>query len=474
MKSILVLLSTTTYLLAQGPLTPPAGPPAPTMKTLAEIANLVSDASTEAGNARFFAQKAQQAVANHTLITSNTGTYTITEPGTYTVTADRVAPSGAASIRVQASDVIIDLNGFSITPTNTTSVGIFTDSNIHGLTVRNGTIIGCNQAISSELTGCDRLRVEKVTALDCTGAVFAGNDNCLFSDCVIRGVAGTTTAIDCSANSVVRNTQITLVAGRGIQGTNGAVAVTDCSVTGGDSFGISLGGVGSSINRSIVTSNTSGGIWCSASSSSILHTMVHGCGGYGIQVGSNSRIESCVASQNTSSGTSSGGMLAGANSLVIGCTASGNLNTHAAPDQSKGAGIVLSGPGCIASGCTAGANTGAGIVANVDNCTVRDNHASGNGTGTGVGAGIYVAGSRNRIEGNYTSDNKTGFLVRLGASKNILVRNTAGNNATNNWNIPTNNFVAPVVAAAATPAFTGNTGGTALGSTDPNANFTLP
>lgn len=77
---------------AQGPLTPP-GPPAPVMKTLAQIEPRV-------------------------VLPGGTTTRVISQPGNYVLAGDITVPD-IDGIRIEADDVTLDLNGFTIATTAT-------------------------------------------------------------------------------------------------------------------------------------------------------------------------------------------------------------------------------------------------------------------------------------------------------------------------------------------------------------------
>ncbi len=96
----------------------------------------------------------------------------------------------------------------------------------------------------------------------------------------------------------------------------------------------------------------------------------------------------------------------------------------------------------------------------VAGCTLHKNVKAGISIGVGCNA--------NRVEGNESADNAKGFDVS--GTRNFIRRNGAGGN-TVNWDIATAN-VCLVVKASLAPAISGDSGGTAPGSTDPNANFT--
>ncbi len=206
----------------------------------------------------------------------------------------------------------------------------------------------------------------------------------------------------------------------------------------------------------------------------------------GLRTGTSSTLSDCIANRN---GT---GFDANWNSTLTACVANGNdgdgfeissssiLSRCASEGNARYGFDVVN--GCILNACTATGNTLVGFYTQ-EGCTLHACVAMLNGAegisvsrisllsaclANGNSVGIRAGGNQNRIEGNETSGNATGFLVA--GSGNFISRNTARGNTTN-WNIVAGN-VCLVVQATAAGAISGNAGGTAPGSTDPNANFT--
>lgn len=98
-----------------------------------------------------------------------------------------------------------------------------------------------------------------------------------------------------------------------------------------------------------------------------------------------------------------------------------------------------------------------------------NNVCSVNGYNENDGAGIYVTSPGCRIEGNVVAYNDRGIEVE--STGNFIARNTASSN-TVNWVVAASNVCLVVQATPTAAAINGDSGGTAPGSTDPNANFT--
>ena len=107
---------------AQGSLTPPAGPPVPGMKTLDQIEPRTPvNATTCPGDASF--------------------QFIIKKPGSYYLTGDLLGESGKSGIYITVPDVVLDLNGFTLTGVPGASRGIQLSSpNAENTVLRNGIV----------------------------------------------------------------------------------------------------------------------------------------------------------------------------------------------------------------------------------------------------------------------------------------------------------------------------------------------
>jgi len=114
---------------AQGPLAHP-GAPAPTMKTLTEI----FDQGTTT-------QQSVSALKNDPRTFITTAPFTITVSGSYVLGANLTVAAGDA-ITISASNVTLDLNGFTISSTHPSGLGtaVLMNSGVHGIRIYNGSI----------------------------------------------------------------------------------------------------------------------------------------------------------------------------------------------------------------------------------------------------------------------------------------------------------------------------------------------
>jgi len=230
--------------LVAGPLTPPAGPVAPTFKTLADV---------------------QPRTAVQSLSGDNGARYVISQPGSYYLTGNITGVANMDGIRVTASGVSIDLCGFKLDGAGVGYYGVnLGPAAIEGVSVRNGTLAnwawGGVYGVSA--SGCE---LESLRVLSCDTALHPGPGSVIRS-CEARGGAN---AFVTEGNSRIENcaaggySQIGYLVGDGsaaIQcsssgGTCGFIAysnnasIIDCVARGGTQ-GIDLpGGGGNRVER---------------------------------------------------------------------------------------------------------------------------------------------------------------------------------------------------------------------------------
>lgn len=168
--------SLTPAAFAQGALTPP-GAPAPSMKSLGEIDASLTTLTALAG-------KIESRIPIDTLPGDATAVRIISAPGSYFLRGNLTSPSdGVAGIRVAASGVVIDLNGFSMIGTGANSNANAVDAisgGVERVIVRNGVIIGWRTGVRTGM----RSLVEHLVLRD---SLYDGVS--MYEDSVARHVA---------------------------------------------------------------------------------------------------------------------------------------------------------------------------------------------------------------------------------------------------------------------------------------------
>jgi hypothetical protein len=386
LSSLCVLTSSS---FGQGSLTPP-GTPAPTMKSLDQIASTgIAINST------------------NTPSTSSNDDFTISSPGSYYLTGN-LALTTANGIEVTVAGVTIDLNGFQISGSGS-NTGVTIDSAANGCVVRNGSISGfTNGVIGSFSPRPHGGSFRQLNVSACGFGLFAGDgwqiDGCHAHD----------------------NTQESILAGAGS-------TLTNCTATSNQGTAFDCGNNVTMNNCAAYNNNGSFGI-ITGSGSTLTNCAAYSNIGIGIYAGPGSTLANCIASSNTAGGGNPGdGIYAVSGSTLTNCTASSNTNS-----------AIFSGDGCTITNCT-GQGSGVGIRTGSDSkingCTASGNGdgidytsnclITGNNSSENSANGFHSFGSLNRIDGNTAMRNSgTGFLAN-GAIGDYVIRNTAGGNTPN-------------------------------------------
>ncbi|MBX9735455.1 MAG: right-handed parallel beta-helix repeat-containing protein [Phycisphaerales bacterium] len=414
--SALALLITGAALYA-GPLTPPAGPVAPTLKTLTEV-------------------EPRTAINPATATGSSTSVVVISQSGSYYLTANLVGAASKHGITIAASGVTLDLNGFEVIGNGDTS-GDFdgirvASANIKNVTVRNGHVRNW---------GADGIDI----------ANFVGTAGAHIEN--VRSTGNGGTGIACSTtNGVVINCLASENNGTGISATR---LISGCSSVDNGGIGLAVGQGGSILN-SVSFSNDGDGI-STGFSSTVAHCTSGSNGGNGVVASNGTTITDSSFTGNFGSGINV------FNSITIrGCTAVSNQLWGIDTDAS-----------CLIENSTANSNTLGGIRSG-SRSVIRNNIANGNATGTEIGPGILMTGSDARIEGN--SCNTNDFGIDIDGTGNIIIRNTCAGN-TQGFIIAADNFYGPIIdrriptPVSGTAAVIGFSATSTLGSSDSNANF---
>ncbi|MEO0580045.1 MAG: right-handed parallel beta-helix repeat-containing protein [Pseudomonadota bacterium] len=238
--------------LAQlGPLTPPAGPISDTVPDLSQIAQQVSGAA-----------QTRTIVNNVSTPGDASNKFIISQPGSYVLADDIVfggADAGKNGVLIQADDVTLDLNGYTIRGNGFALAGVIGDNAAPVRSVvRNGNITDTGEW--AVLLFGDDCRAERLTVVN-TGGGFAAIqvgtqgqvDRCIVRDAAGDGIAvgihgtvrastitgATSDGITTSANALVIDSNVAQVDGVGITVSNDAL-VERCTIRQTGSTGLSM------------------------------------------------------------------------------------------------------------------------------------------------------------------------------------------------------------------------------------------
>jgi parallel beta-helix repeat protein len=226
------LLLTSLPCAAQGPLTPP-GPPAPTMKTLEQIEPRTPISSAD---------------------------YVIFNSGSYYLTSNLTGVALQNGITVNADDVTIDLNGFTLIGSGATSGhGIYQASALRNLRVHNGKVVQWRGASKGGVYASGKNnQFDHIQAATNSYGIYAGA-GCTISDC--SAYYNSDDGIETSAESTISGCTARYNTGDGIQTGNGStISGNTCgnNGTGGNGAGILVTAGNNRIDSNNVTHNSRG------------------------------------------------------------------------------------------------------------------------------------------------------------------------------------------------------------------------
>lgn len=402
-----------------GDLNPPAGPIAPTHKTLTQVEprTPISAATTPGDTDSLFR---------------------ITVSGSYYLTGNIAGVAGKSGIEIGVPDVTIDLNGFRLSGLSTSLSGIRATATLVGISIRNGSIIGWGG------DGVDALTCNNAAVSGVASSSNIGNGISLGRDARVR---------DCTAFS------------NGLIGfrLDGGSVVQSCVAqqNGEQGFVINpeTGSGNSTVSDCVARANGEAGFEIHGNVA-ISHCVAAENIAEGITIGSSGTVIACVAFDNGATGIDT------AFALTPSVTGGQLVISQCASRSNGGNGIHIRTGNAIVTDCTVNFNTLNGIHAG-GSTIVRGNVLVSNGNG-GDGAGIFIVGSNCRIENNNVTSNDRG--VDVDTSGCIIFGNTCSDNAIN-YDIDANNKVGVIISAPNSAVISGSTGGAGLGSTDPWANF---
>lgn len=298
-----------------GPLNPPAGAVAPTAKPLTEVEPRTAiNATNTPGTA--------------------TSLFKITQPGSYYLTGNITGVSGKSGIEIAASNVTLDLKGYSLQGVAGSISGVVAGSSTQNLIVRNGTTnawgvdgIGLGfsavvvESIVAEGNGQDGIDVGSQSVVrSCIG-----HSNTLRG--IIVGTGSTVSACTASANGaqgIVTNSRSTVTAcaaegntGDGISASFGTL-IADCSSGSntGNGIAISQGGM---VSRCFVSFNGGNGIVTGNDGAIVGNACDNNATANIVATSSDNRIEG-----NTCTDSAIGIRVVSAGNIIIRNTCSGN------------------------------------------------------------------------------------------------------------------------------------------------------
>lgn len=333
--------------------------------------------------------------------------YVIDQPGQYILTSPlRVSVTNAHAIRVEASNVDIDLNGFTITGPGE-GVGLSAlvqDSDYENLRVHNGNFTGWGGSQSYAVLAQGVGNILEDLTVGYNGQGLSSGARSRVTGCMVYSnmlVSGAMNGIVVGAGSTVRRCVVRGLAGaghtHGIRGTSN-VMIEDSVVDGlfapNNAYGIEVGD-GATIRRSVVRRIEG-------------QTLA-----YGIFVGHDSTLVECVGGL-VGAGTYASALRAGNRSVIRHGVATESDNGLEVFNESQ---IVSS---------LAVTNTQWGMVAGTRS-RIEDSYALFNGA-----VGMLLDGSAGALLDNDAAFNSTGYSVP--GAGNLVVGNTAIGNVSNHFN----------------------------------------
>ncbi len=344
----------------QGPLTPPAAP-TPTMKTLDQVEpRKPINATNTPGDAN--------------------SVFKITTSGSYYLTGNVTGVSGKNGISIAASNVTIDLKGFTLGGVGSSLDGVHVESGNTRLTVRNGTITSWGGDGVDEIDGGATDGIyENIRATGNSADGLRLNEKCVVTACKLDHNSGS--GMSCGGRATIKN----------------------CTANDNVLLGFYFGA--GSILDSIASSNGGNGIESFDEPVLIKNCVVFESGDTGIRSGGGGKIADCISRLNNFAGIDTGYY-----ATVTNCTVKNN-----------GIGIFVGGFSQIVGNM--GEGNGDGISTYDDQNVIDGNQMANGGTGIHVMSGsIHNLIIRNRVSHdpanpatNYdiAADNHYGPIVDL-------------------------------------------------------------
>jgi parallel beta-helix repeat protein len=284
-----------------------------------------------------------------------------------TLTADLTCGPGQTALIIGASNITLDLGGYTISGPFTGSlqtggIGVLVASPYTNVTIRNGTIRGFGIGVRLDTTSGNTVRnltlVQNVRGVDVANA----NNNIIEKNRIEGSGLDAIRLGGVSSGNVVRQNTLTgNVFGISVTDDTSNNTVTQNTVTGGGAFGIAVftSGTGNVVSRNIVSGTGQDGIVVSAGSQNTLvsQNTVSLSGRDGISVGATTvgtRVLQNTVFQNSDDGID---VESAATTITKNtATSNGDLGIEAVPGVTDGGGNKASGNGnplqCVGVVCT--------------------------------------------------------------------------------------------------------------------------
>lgn len=264
-----------------GSIQPPAGPIAPTMKTLQQVEpRLPLDQETAPGDADALMK--------------------ITNPGSYYLTANMTASAGRALLEIAASDVTVDLNGFRIQGAAGSLDGVFTSGAAVNVVIRNGSLASFGgdgvDASSAKNVRLENLRVRSVGGVGLKLGAESIASECEVSGAGLHGVL-------LANRSELRDSTVSASGSDGVNAPGDSARVHHCTVLGNTGDGIEISGTNAAVTDCMVRENQSVGVSL-AGGSTLRDSTVSSNAGSGVFMRARDRVSNCRISGNTNNGVS--------------------------------------------------------------------------------------------------------------------------------------------------------------------------
>jgi hypothetical protein len=231
--AVILVLAGAGFLVGQGSLTPP-GAPAPMFKTLDQV-------------------EPRTPVPGPMVPGDATAVVRISQPGSYFLISDVVGISGSNGIEIVASDVTLDLNGFTVRGVPGSLAGIVATGGPNRIEVRNGRVLnwgGAGVSLASNGARCVDLNasangaggiavtsgeVRRCFAENNTGAGITAAGGTMICDCLARDNTGH--GIATTGPSLIRESVSTGNDGDAINVAGGALILRNVAGGSGDGSG---------------------------------------------------------------------------------------------------------------------------------------------------------------------------------------------------------------------------------------------